>query len=71
MRSVLRMILLIIGVILVVDQLYLFGIPIGPFLPDLSGLDPSQPYTDVFHHWMVGVVLIFVALFVIRDTRRK
>lgn len=69
--SLLRAMLLIVGVILVIDQLYLFGIPIGPFLPNLGSLDPTQPYTDVFHHWMVGVVLIFVALFVIRDRRRK
>lgn len=69
MISMLRMFLLIIGLILVFDQLYLFGIPFGPFLPNLAELDPTG--SDVIHHWMLGVVLIFVALFVIREPKRR
>ena len=48
--------LFIIGLILFVDQLYLFGIPFGPFLPDLSTLDPTG--SDFFKHWMLGLVLM-------------
>lgn len=50
--------IVILALVLITDQLYLFGIPFGGFLGDLSAVDPTQPYTDFFHHWMVGVVLI-------------
>lgn len=56
------LILMIIGTILVLDQLYLFGIPFGGFLGDIGYLDPTQAVTDVFHHWMVGVVLIVLGV---------
>ena len=57
--------LIFIGLILFVDQLYLFGIPFGPFLPDLSTLDPTG--SDFFKHWMLGFFLmIFGAVLVVR-----
>jgi len=43
---------------LILDQLYLFGIPFGGFLGDLSHLDPTQ--NDLIHHWMLGVVFVVI-----------
>lgn len=54
--SLFPMFLLLVGLVLIVDQLYLFGIPFGGFLGDLSRFDiTGSPY---IHHWMVGVVLV-------------
>ena len=56
MRRYLGVLLVIIGLVLFLDQLYLFGIPFGGFLGDLSAYDPtSSPW---IHHWMLGLVLI-------------
>lgn len=61
--------LIFIGFILILDQLYLFGIPFGPFLGDLSRFDPTQD-PDV-HHWMLGVVMVIVGYIMLRPHRRK
>lgn len=51
----------VLAIILIVDQLWLFGIPFGPILPNLSWMDPTQPYTTELHHWMIGAtVLVFI-----------
>lgn len=45
-----------IGLILFLDQLFLFGLPFGGFLPDLSRFDPTG--SQYFRHWMIGLVLV-------------
>ena len=59
--AIVGIILMLVGIILVLDQLWLLGIPFGGFLGDLSGLDPTG--SPVFHHWMLGVVLIVAGYF--------
>jgi len=60
--------LIALGLILILDQLNLFGIPFGGFLPDLSFLDPTQAYTDFYHHWMLGLLcMAFGIYFATRD----
>ena len=54
------MIAFIAGVILFVDQLYLFGIPFGGFLGDLSAWDITG--LENIHHWMVGVLLMVAGM---------
>ena len=56
--------ILIIGAILVIDQLWLFGLPTQPILPDLSALDPTG--SDILHHWMIGIVLVGITVFIMR-----
>jgi len=60
--------LILVGMILILDQLWLFGIPFGPFLPDLSWLDPTG--SDLFHHWMLGVVLVLGGIFLFNGRRK-
>lgn len=48
--------LILFGMILVIDELWMFGIPVGHILPDLSWVDGGNPYV---HHWMLGLLLIF------------
>ena len=53
-------IVIAIGVILILDQLWLFRIPFGPFLPDLTIYDPTGlPW---IHHWMLGVIMVIVGV---------
>ena len=56
----------IIGAILVIDELWMFGIPIGPILPDLS-----QWHIEPYHHWMVGVALLSMISYLIMKKRRE
>lgn len=48
------------GVILFADQLYMFGIPFGGYLGDLSAWDITG--LDYVHHWMVGVFLMVAGM---------
>jgi len=61
-------VLLALAILLITDQLYLFGIPIGGFLGDLSAYDITG--SPDLHHWMVGVVL-FVSLIIITYKHKK
>lgn len=65
MRKVFFVILFAIGLVLFTDQLNLLipELGIGGFLGDLSWLDPTQEYTDVFHHWMLGLVFMVISIF--------
>jgi len=54
------MIAFIAGAVLFVDQLYLFGIPFGGFLGDLSAWDITG--LESIHHWMVGVFLMVAGM---------
>ena len=73
MNKTVLVIIFTIGMVLFLDQLYLlpFGINFGGFLPDLSWLDPTQTYTEVFHHWMIGLVLMVFSLLALVGTRRR
>lgn len=57
-----------VGVILIADQLYLFGIGSGPFLPDLSGFDITG--REDFHHYHVGILLLLGSLLIYRRKRQ-
>ena len=50
-------ILFVLGMILILDELRLFGIPFGGFLGDWSAL-----HITPFHHWMLGVFLVVLSL---------
>ena len=57
-----------VGVILILDQLYLFGIPFGGFLGDVSQYDPTR--NPEIHHWMLGVALLFISGYLYSIRRR-
>ena len=57
-----------VGVILIADQLYLFGIGSGPFLPDLSSLDITG--SEEVHHYQVGILLLMCSLLIWRKKRQ-
>lgn len=59
--NIIKIFLILVGLVLILDQLWLFGVPFGPFLPDLSWLDPT--HSDLFHHWMLGFALVLCGLF--------
>lgn len=56
----------IIAVVLIIDELWMFGVPIGPILPDLSPW-----HIDPWHHWMLGALLLAVVFFMGRKMRRE
>ena len=51
----LQFILFLVGFILFYDELWMFGIPLGRILPDLTIF-----HVEGFHHWMVGLSLMLV-----------
>lgn len=57
----------VIGGILFIDQLWMFGLPISSIFPDLSAWDITD--SDAIHHWMVGVVMMITSIVIMR--RRK
>ena len=59
--------LIVIGAILILDQLRLFGIPFPSFLPNLADLDPTR--SDDIHHWMLGLVMVVVGILL--PTKRR
>lgn len=48
-----RIILFLVGFILFFDELWMFGIPLGRILPDMSDF-----HIEGFHHWMLGLFLM-------------
>jgi len=56
-------ILLSLGLLLIIDQLWLFGIPFGPILPDLTIYDPTG--SPLIHHWMLGIPMVICGFFLI------
>ena len=67
--NIISMLLILIGAILILDQLYLFGIPFGPFLPNLEAYDPTGD--PAIHHWMLGVIMVVVGYIMMKPHRRK
>ncbi|PNX52306.1 MAG: hypothetical protein BV458_10260 [Thermoplasmata archaeon M9B2D] len=60
-RKALAIILILIGVVFLVDELWMFGLPIGHILPDLSEFHIA-PFGFQYHHWMTGIILLIVSL---------
>ncbi|MHA2202938.1 MAG: hypothetical protein ACW991_04560 [Candidatus Hodarchaeales archaeon] len=52
-----QLILFLVGFVLFYDELWMFGIPLGRILPDLSPF-----HIEGFHHWMVGLSLMLVII---------
>ncbi|PWI46544.1 hypothetical protein CEE45_16230 [Candidatus Heimdallarchaeota archaeon B3_Heim] len=50
-----RLLLCILGFILVFDELWMLGIPLGHILPDMSDF-----HVEGVHHWMFGLSFLFV-----------
>jgi hypothetical protein len=59
-RKALALILLITGIAFLIDELWMFGLPIGHILPDLSEFHIAL-FGFQYHHWMTGIILIFFA----------
>lgn len=64
-----KVLLIVIGMILILDQLRLFGIPFPSFLPNLSDLDPTG--RDDIHHWMLGAVMVIIGIFLPNKRRKR
>lgn len=60
----LALVLIVIGMILFSDEAWMFGIPFGHFLPDLTPLFGTLTINgEHIHHWVLGVVLLILGLF--------
>jgi hypothetical protein len=63
--------LFLIGLVFLVDELWMFGFPIGHILPDLSEFHIA-PFGFQYHHWMTGIILVVLSMAIWRhDTKRK
>jgi hypothetical protein len=63
-RTLVVLSLVLFGLVLLIDELWMFGIPIGGLLPDMT-----QYHLDSFHHWMLGVVLLFGGIVMYRELK--
>ncbi len=52
--------LFLIGLVFLADELWMFGLPIGHILPDLSEFHIA-PFGFQYHHWMTGLILLSIA----------
>jgi hypothetical protein len=59
-RRILGALFLLAGIVFLVDELWMFGLPIGHVLPDLSEFHIA-PFGLQYHHWMTGIILIIAA----------
>jgi hypothetical protein len=59
-RRILGILFLLTGIVFLVDELWMFGLPIGHVLPDLSEFHIA-PLGLQYHHWMTGIILIIAA----------
>jgi hypothetical protein len=55
-RKTWGMLIVLIGVILLLDELWMFGVPIGS--PGWLLGDWGWMHTEPLHHWMLGVAMI-------------
>jgi hypothetical protein len=69
-RMVLAIVLIIIGVVFLVDELWMFGLPIGHILPDLSEFH-IVPLGFQYHHWMTGIILLILAMALLYSGAKK
>lgn len=56
--------LLLAGIVFLIDELWMFGLPIGHILPNLSEFHIA-PFGFQYHHWMTGIVLLILSSYVI------
>ena len=61
LRTVLKAVLILGGLILILDEIWMFGVPIGS--PGWLIGDWSWMHVDPFHHWMLGVVMVALGVF--------
>jgi hypothetical protein len=66
MREILADILIVIGAVLMLDELWMFGVPISPILPDLSAY-----HFEPIHHWMIGLILVIVGIVALRGIEQE
>lgn len=64
MKRIGPILLIIIGLVLIIDELWMFGIPSEPILPDMS-----EYHVEPFHHWMLGAVMLVCGLYLVRTGR--
>ena len=57
-RRLIGLVLFVIGLVLLLDEIWMFGIPLGS--PGWLIGDWSWLHVEPFHHWMLGVVLMFL-----------
>jgi hypothetical protein len=68
-RNALAIILILTGIVFLVDELWMFGLPIGHILPNLSEFHITILGLQ-YHHWMTGTVLIVLALIIFHSTAK-
>ena len=69
-RKVLAAVLILVGIVFLVDELWMFGLPIGHILPDLSEFHIAL-FGFQYHHWMTGIILLVLALALIHSDAGK
>jgi hypothetical protein len=69
-RKAFAIILILSGIVFLTDELWMFGLPIGHILPDLSEFHIA-PFGFQYHHWMTGIILIFFAGILFRSDDRN
>lgn len=69
-RKALAIVLVLIGIVFLVDELWMFGLPIGHILPDLSEFHIA-PFGFQYHHWMTGIILLILALVLLHSDIKK
>jgi hypothetical protein len=69
-RKAFAIILILSGIVFLTDELWMFGLPIGHILPDLSEFHIA-PFGFQYHHWMTGIILIFFAGILFRSDNRN
>lgn len=69
-REVFAIILLLSGIVFITDELWMFGLPWGHILPDLSEFHIAL-FGFQYHHWMTGAILVVVAGVILRSEKTK
>ena len=59
---------LLTGIVFLIDELWMFGLPLGHLLPDLSQFHIA-PFGFQYHHWMTGLILITMSGLLFRRDR--
>ena len=67
-KKIFAILLLLTGIVFLVDELWMFGLPIGHLLPDLSAYHIA-PFGFQYHHWMTGLILITLSASVLHRDR--
>lgn len=65
-RKGLAIIFILVGLVFLVDELWMFGLPVGHILPDLSEFHIA-PFGFQYHDWMTGIILLLLALILLHS----